>query len=121
MPFIKAGLPVKPISNIKEGYYAASGSGNVVLLKNPPHPNATKVFLNWLLSKDGQAALTRALGQPTRRFDVDTKWTREFGHTSAKEVLTPEKYDELENGSEEVVIKYRKPAMQSAERLFRGV
>ncbi len=121
VPFIKAGLPVKPISNIKEGYYAASGSGNVVLLKNPPHPNATKVFLNWLLSKDGQAALTRALGQPTRRFDVDTKWTREFGHTSAKEVLTPEKYDELENGSEEVVIKYRKPAMQSAERLFRGV
>lgn len=121
LPFIKAGLPVKPISNIKEGYYAASGSGNVVLLKNPPHPNATKVFLNWLLSREGQTALTKALGQPTRRFDVDTKWTREFGHTSAKEVLTPEKYDELENGSEEVVIKYRKPAMQSAERLFRGV
>jgi len=121
LPFIKAGLPVKPISNIKEGYYAASGSGNVVLLKNPPHPNATKVFLNWLLSKEGQTALTKALGQPTRRFDVDTKWTREFGHTSAKEVLTPEKYDELENGSEEVVIKYRKPAMQSAEKLFRGV
>lgn len=121
VPFIKAGLPVKPISTIKEGYYAASGSGNVVLLKNAPHPNATKVFLNWLLSKEGQTALTKALGQPTRRFDVDTKWTREFGHTAAKEVLTPEKYDELENGSEEVVIKYRKPAMQSAERLFRGV
>ncbi|MEO6164820.1 MAG: extracellular solute-binding protein [Candidatus Binatia bacterium] len=121
LPFIKAGLPVKPISVIKEGYYGASGSGNVVLLKNAPHPNAAKVFLNWLLSKDGQTALTKALGQPTRRFDVDTKWTREFGHTAAKEILTPEKYDELENGSEEVVIKYRKPAMQSAERLFRGV
>ena len=121
LPFIKAGLPVKPISNIKEGYYAASGSGNVVLIKNPPHPNAAKVFLNWLLSKDGQTALTKALGQPTRRLDVDTKWTREFGHTAAKEILTPEKYDELENGSEEVVIKYRKPAMQSAEKLFRGV
>jgi iron(III) transport system substrate-binding protein len=121
VPFIKAGLPVKPISTIKEGYYAASGSGNVVLLKNAPHPNATKVFLNWLLSKDGQTALTKALGQPTRRLDVDTKWTREVGHTAAKEVLTPEKYDELENGSEDVVIKYRKPAMQSAERLFRGV
>lgn len=121
LPFIKAGLPVKPISTIKEGYYAASGSGNVVLLKNPPHPAATKVFLNRLLSKDGQTALTKALGQPTRRFDVDTKWTREFGHTAAKEILTPEKYDELENGSEDVVNKYRKPAMQSAEKLFRGV
>src|SRR5512132_4156500 len=45
LPFIKAGLPVKPLSAIKEGYYAATGSGNVVLLKNPPHPNAAKVFL----------------------------------------------------------------------------
>jgi len=119
VPFIKAGLPVKPISTIKEGYYAASGSGNVVLLKNAPHPNATKVFLNWLLSKDGQTAVTKALGQPTRRLDVETRWTREFGHTAAKEIMTPEKYQELENGSEEVVIKYRKPAMQLAEKLFK--
>ena len=119
LPFIKAGLPVKPISTIKEGYYAASGSGNLVVLKNAPHPNASKVFVNWLLSKDGQTAVTKALGQPTRRLDVETRWTREFGHTSAKEVLTPEKYDELENGSEEVVIKFRKPAMQLAEKLFR--
>ena len=119
VPFIKAGLPVKPISTIREGYYAASRSGNVVLLKNAPHPNATKVFVNWLLSRDGQTALTRALGQPTRRLDVDTKWTRDFGHTAAKEILTPEKYDELENGSEDVVNKYRKPAMQLAEKLFK--
>jgi len=33
-PFIKAGLPVKSISNIKEGYYAGSGSGNLALIKN---------------------------------------------------------------------------------------
>ena len=119
LPFIKAGLPVKPISSIKEGFYAATGSGNVALLKNMAHPNAAKVFLNWMLSKDGQTALTRALGQPTRRLDVETRWTREFGHIAAKEVLTPEKYEELENGSEEVVNKYRKPAMQLAEKLFK--
>jgi iron(III) transport system substrate-binding protein len=119
LPFIKAGLPVKSISTVKEGYYAASGSGNVVLLKNAPHPNASKVFMNWMLSKEGQTALTKALGQPTRRFDVDTRWTKEFGHTSAKEVLTREKYDELENGSEDVVNRFRKPAMQLAEKLFQ--
>ena len=118
-PFIKAGLPVRSISNIKEGYYAGSGSGNLALLKNQPHPNAAKVFANWLLSKEGQTAVTKALGQPTRRFDVDTKWTREFGHPAAKEVLTPEKFDELENSSEDVVAKFRKPAMQLAERMFK--
>ncbi|HMA81363.1 MAG TPA: extracellular solute-binding protein, partial [Candidatus Binatia bacterium] len=116
VPFIKAGLPVKPISNIKEGYYAGSGSGNLAILKNPPHPNAARVFVNWLLSREGQGAFTKALGQPTRRFDVDTKWTKEYGHPAAKEVLTPEKFDELENSSEDVVIKYRKPAMKLAEK-----
>ena len=119
LPFIKAGLPVKSISTLKEGYYAGTGSGNLSVLKNAPHPNAAKVFVNWLLSKEGQTAVTKALGQPTRRFDVDTKWTKEFGHPSAKEFLTPEKFDELENGSEEVVVKYRKPAMALAEKLFK--
>ena len=119
MPFIKAGLPVKSISTIKEGYYAGSGSGNLVVLKSVAHPHATKVFVNWLLSKEGQTAVTKALGQPTRRFDVDTKWTKEYGHPAAKEILTPEKFDELENSSEEVVIKYRKPAMALAEKMFK--
>jgi iron(III) transport system substrate-binding protein len=118
-PFIKAGLPVKSISNIKEGYYAGSGSGNLAIVKNAAHPNAAKVFVNWLLSKEGQSAVTKALGQPTRRFDVDTKWTKEFGHPAAKEVLTPERFDELENSSEDVVAKFRKPAMQLAERMFK--
>jgi iron(III) transport system substrate-binding protein len=119
LPFIKAGLPIKAISNIKEGYYAATGSGNLAILKNAPHPNTSKIFVNWLLSKEGQTAFSKALGQPTRRLDVDTRWTKEFGHTAAKEVLTPEKFDELENGSEAVVEKYRKSAMQLAEKQFR--
>jgi len=119
LPFIKAGLPVKPITAIKEGFYASSGSGNIVAIRNAPHPNAGKLFLNWLLSKEGQTAFTKALGQPTRRLDVETHWTREFGHVSAKESLTPEKYGELENGSEEVVLKVRKPAMALAEKLFQ--
>jgi iron(III) transport system substrate-binding protein len=119
LPFVKAGLPVKPLSVIKEGFYAASGSGNIVALTNAPHPNATKVFLNWLLSKEGQTAFTKAMGQPTRRFDVETQWTKEYGHVAAKEVLTPEKYDELENSSEGVVNKIRKPAMALAEKLFQ--
>jgi iron(III) transport system substrate-binding protein len=42
LPFIKAGLPVRPISKIKEGYYAGSGSGNLALVKSPPHPTRLK-------------------------------------------------------------------------------
>jgi iron(III) transport system substrate-binding protein len=119
LPFIKAGLPVRPLSAVREGFYAASGSGNVTVLRGAPHPNAAGVFLNWLLSKEGQTAFTKAMGQPTRRLDVDTQWTKEFGHVAAKETLTPEKFDELENSSENVVNKVRRPAMTLAEKLFQ--
>jgi iron(III) transport system substrate-binding protein len=118
LPFIKAGLPVKPLPAPKEGIYASTGSGNIVMLKNAPHPNAAKVFLNWLLSRDGQLAVSKALGQPTRRLDVDTQWTKEFGHVAAKEALTPEKFAQLENQSEEVVKKVREPAAALARKLL---
>ena len=103
----------------KEGIYASSGSGNLVILKHAPHPNATKVFVNWLLSKEGQTIFTNAMGQPTRRFDVDTQWTREIGHIAGKEILTPARFHELQNQSEEVVVKFREPASNLADMLFK--
>jgi iron(III) transport system substrate-binding protein len=118
LPFIKSGLPVKPVPNLKEGFYAGTGSGNLALLKDPAHPNATRVFVNWFLSKEGQTAFLKALGQPTRRLDVDTQGSKDFGYTAAKEGLTPEKYYAMENSSEEAVMKVRVPAMRLAEKLF---
>lgn len=32
----------------------------IVILRSTPHPNAAKVFLNWLLSKEGQRAYSKA-------------------------------------------------------------
>lgn len=118
LPFIKAGLPIKALPVPKEGIYASSGGGNLVILKNAPHPNATKIFVNWLLSQEGQAVFTKATGQPTRRFDVDTQWTRDFGNIAGKEVLTPAKFHELQNSSEDVVVKFREPAAEFVRKLL---
>ncbi|MBI3061022.1 MAG: extracellular solute-binding protein, partial [Deltaproteobacteria bacterium] len=46
-PFLKAGLPVKPLPTPREGLYASGGSGHLTIMKNPPHANGTKVFVNW--------------------------------------------------------------------------
>jgi len=54
LPFITAGLPVKTLPTPKEGTYGTGGSGNLAILKKPSHPNATKVFVNWFLGKEGQ-------------------------------------------------------------------
>ena len=53
-PYIKSGLPIKPLMTIKEGMGGSNGFGTVAVLKNPAHPNATKVYVNWLLGKEGQ-------------------------------------------------------------------
>ena len=118
-PFIKAGLPVKPVVNVKEGAHANNGSGVVTVVKNPPHPNAAKVFVNWLLSKEGQELYGRAMTQGTRRIDVSTVWLKEFGIEGCKDVMSVEDYYRLETHLESSVLKLRKPAVALANKLLK--
>ena len=41
-----------------------------MLMRDAPHPNATKVYINWILSKKTQTKLTRNLQMNSRRLDV---------------------------------------------------
>jgi iron(III) transport system substrate-binding protein len=118
VPFVKAGLPVKSLPALKEGTYGTAGSGNLAIIKNPAHPNATKVFVNWVLSREGQEIVSRALGQATRRLDVDTKWLREGGVIAAKDQLSLQEYLKIENQSEEKLDKVREPALKVAQALL---
>jgi ABC-type Fe3+ transport system substrate-binding protein len=117
-PFVKAGLPVHPLPTPKEGVYISGGSGHLVVLKNAAHPNATKVFVNWLLGKEGQDIFARAMGQGTRRLDVDTKWLSEVGVTAAKDVYPPAEYAKRENNSEEKIETVREPGAALARKLL---
>jgi ABC-type Fe3+ transport system substrate-binding protein len=117
-PFLKAGLPVKPLPNPREGVYVSGGSGQLTIIKNPPHPNATKVFVNWLLSKEGQDLFSKALGQATRRLDVDNRGLKEFGIIPAKDSITLDQYYNLENQSEKKVYESRDPGAELARKLL---
>ena len=118
LPFLKAGLPVKPLPNPRDEVYISGGSGHVTIIKGAPHPNATKVFVNWFLGKEGQDIFGRTMGQGTRRFDVETQWLKEFGVIAAKDTMTPDQYPKLENQSEEKVVKVREPAAEFARKLL---
>jgi iron(III) transport system substrate-binding protein len=118
LPFAKAGLPVRLVPSARDEIYVSGGSGNVTIIKGAPHPNATKVFLNWFLGQEGQETYSRAMGQATRRLDVDTQWLKEFGVMPAKDTLTPDQYPKLENQSEEKILKTRGPAGELARKLF---
>jgi iron(III) transport system substrate-binding protein len=118
LPFIKTGSPIVPLPYPEEGLYTTGGSGHLMIIKNPPHPNAAKVFANWLLGRDGQEIFSRSLGVGSRRLDVDTKWLKEFGVIASKDSLTVEQFYRLENQSEEKVYKLRKLSAASARRLL---
>jgi iron(III) transport system substrate-binding protein len=66
----KQGLPVKQVFSDKEGDTISSGSGNIITFKNAPHPNATKVYLNWFLSRDGQLIWQKLTGRNSFRTDI---------------------------------------------------
>ena len=42
----------------------------VLLFDRAPHPNAAKLFINWLLSKEGQQIWSAGAKQNSRRSDV---------------------------------------------------
>jgi iron(III) transport system substrate-binding protein len=50
----RQGLPIDSLGALKEGQSLTASSGSVGLVDKAPHPNAARVFINWLLSREGQ-------------------------------------------------------------------
>ena len=58
---------------LKQGVRVTSGAGALGVPTKSPHPNATKLFVNWLLSKEGQEVCSKGFGNPSMRKDVPTE------------------------------------------------
>ena len=102
------GSNVKPLgsSRTRGAYRLSSTNGVLRLINKSPNPNAAILFINWLLSKEGQTAsvkhgeASRRLELPEARrrateaggnyFDIDQEdklWLREQAKEVSKEVL----------------------------------
>lgn len=66
------GLPVDWFGpkTFKEGAILSAASGNAMLMKRAPHPNAARVAINWLLSREGQIVYQKISGGDSRRIDI---------------------------------------------------
>jgi len=118
-PFVKAGLPIKDLPEPREGTPSSNGYGTLAILKHPPHPNATKVFVNWLLSKDGQEIYSRVLLHGTRRFDVDTKWMAKPGVEASKDLLSAKDNEKMRNYLEDKCVEVRLKSQKFAEKVLQ--
>jgi iron(III) transport system substrate-binding protein len=118
-PYIKAGIPIKPLRNIKEGLSGSNGFGTVAVMKNAPQSNAAKVYINWLLGYEGQTLYSHALTQGSRRLDVDTKWLAKFDSPAAKDVMSPEEFEKVRFYGEDVIKIWREPGGEFARQILK--
>lgn len=62
----------------------------VGFVKNAPHPNAARVLLDWLLSREGQNALIELSGRPSARSDVQNNPNVLNGRMQIHVIKTPD-------------------------------
>lgn len=68
----KEGFPLKEIYGFADMPPALTGSPWLLTLMNKaPHPNAARIFLNWIVSKEGLEIYARAEGRAALRTDSD--------------------------------------------------
>lgn len=67
----KQGLPVELMPHpLKEGEVMGGGSCCMAVLNRAPHPNAAKLFVNWVLSREGQVAWQKYAEVNSLRMDI---------------------------------------------------
>lgn len=67
----KQGLPVDLMPHaLKEGDIMGGGSCCLAVLSKAPHPNAARLFVNWVLSREGQIAWQKYTEVNSLRVDI---------------------------------------------------
>lgn len=73
-PYVQAGAGVKTdlhiIGNQPDRSHLTIGGNTLSVMNRRPHPNAARVFVNWILQKDVQLRLAKAMDEDSRRSDI---------------------------------------------------
>jgi iron(III) transport system substrate-binding protein len=70
---LQRGVKFEVLDDFKDyGTYIGASFGTLMLINKGPHPNAATVFINWLLTREGQIAWSKAMNHVSRRVDVPT-------------------------------------------------
>jgi len=68
----KEGFPIHRVYSLTGMFDVVSPSvGHIALFNNAPHPNAARLFVNWIASKEGLEVYSRARGGAPTRNDIN--------------------------------------------------
>ncbi|MBI4330767.1 MAG: ABC transporter substrate-binding protein [Chloroflexi bacterium] len=76
--FKKQGAPVDYVRTIEGGHVSTAAGTLAIPSRQLPHPNAAKVFANWILTREGQALLSPGINRPSARTDVGAAGLEDF-------------------------------------------
>jgi iron(III) transport system substrate-binding protein len=108
--FRQEGLALN-VREIREAGTLSTGVGGLQLISRAPHPNAAKVFVNWLLSREVQQRVSSQTGQNSRRLDVPA--------AEPANAPDPAKVHEYVANQVEAFLPVRERAQQLAAELLR--
>jgi iron(III) transport system substrate-binding protein len=77
---LKDGFPIDVVRNLPDLPGSTSAAfGVCALVEGAPHPNAARLFANWIASREGLEIFSRAERVPGTRKDLDySQWVSEF-------------------------------------------
>jgi iron(III) transport system substrate-binding protein len=76
--FRKLGYPVAPVTPTDGPGILTGSFGLVSLMNRAPHPNAAKLFVNWMASREGSAEFAKGLLSASLRTDLKQPWMPAF-------------------------------------------
>lgn len=111
--YVEGGAPIAEMDLKEASFLSVDGSGLMVMNRRP-HPNATRVFINWLLSKEGQIHMQKEMRYQSTRTDigiegVNSIFVREAG----------KKYYLQVNLSQDWVVNEQEKYLEIAKEIFR--
>jgi iron(III) transport system substrate-binding protein len=102
-------FPVAEAENVPG--YSTAGYGFLGLLNRAPHPNAAKLFVNWMASREALQIYQDAEGYPSTRNDVDNSKMRPT-------IFQRPGVDYFDAASWDWVLENRPPAEQKVRELL---
>lgn len=109
----KEGVRVELLQGFPDLHAPVSaGFGHLGLMNNAPHPNAAKVFVNWMASKEGAELYSRARGAVSTRNDVDESFL-------PPEVIPREGVQYFDNHDWEYTVTKKEQARQAVRKILQ--
>ncbi len=111
--FLKLGAHLDVVI-FKQGVRVTTAAGALAVPTKLAHPNAVKLFVNWLLTKEGQTVFSQGFGGPSLRTDVTTAGFSPVFLTRPGEKVFPDSEDFLLHTRE--VLDMAKQVIEAAKR-----